>query len=381
MDLGNVFLSNLLKVEASSPESDVVADPLRFLSLTLAFIQYDAVLGAFLGKAPRVKSTLRVFNGGWLAMAITFGLTNLVDHYRQLSWIIYMLISLSWVIDNFGISIQGPRFVSKPKPIKVDSIVGTFGYLAMVYALYGTVIDKTNVYSFDPSCIHELMKPKLPFLLWQNSYMLKQGIGLSVLAPEISLSSLSDSLVFWAETTWAVNMRSFTFDKFDILKLSNLNFAKEGRQVLIIQIGVNQQVLYMHWSGAASTILDMCALYYDSIRECHAMENQMIKFGQTDGEQLEQEELILLGLIGLKCTTSIESIKSTLENLRNDANIQIKLVSEDDIMEVKAIACGLGLEHGIVLEGRKLKDLNEEAIRRSGSAHVLANFHPEDKLL
>ena len=38
------------------------------------------------------------------------------------------------------------------------------------------------------------------------------------------------------------------------------------------KIGFNEQVLYMHWSGAASTILDMCSLY-DSIGECHAMEN------------------------------------------------------------------------------------------------------------
>ncbi|KAJ1434965.1 Ccc1 family [Sesbania bispinosa] len=37
-------------------------------------------LGAFLGKAPLVKSSLRVLIGGWLAMAVTFGLTKLVDH-------------------------------------------------------------------------------------------------------------------------------------------------------------------------------------------------------------------------------------------------------------------------------------------------------------
>ena len=34
-------------------------------------------------------------------MAITFGLTKLVHHYRQLSCIIYMLISLSWIIDSY----------------------------------------------------------------------------------------------------------------------------------------------------------------------------------------------------------------------------------------------------------------------------------------
>ena len=59
----------------------------------------------------------------------------------------------------------------------------------------------------------------------------------------------------------------------------------------------------------------------------------------------------------------------------------MKLVSEDDIMEVKDIAPGLGLEHAIMHEGRKIKDLNEEAIRQSGSAHVMVNLHPEDKLL
>ncbi|KAK4747644.1 hypothetical protein SAY87_014230 [Trapa incisa] len=36
------------------------------------------LLGAVLGKAPLVRSCLRVLLGGWLAMAITFGLTKLI---------------------------------------------------------------------------------------------------------------------------------------------------------------------------------------------------------------------------------------------------------------------------------------------------------------
>ncbi|XVE95690.1 hypothetical protein REPUB_Repub02eG0120500 [Reevesia pubescens] len=35
-------------------------------------------LGAMLGKAPTVRSVVRVLVGGWLAMAITFGLTKLI---------------------------------------------------------------------------------------------------------------------------------------------------------------------------------------------------------------------------------------------------------------------------------------------------------------
>ena len=59
----------------------------------------------------------------------------------------------------------------------------------------------------------------------------------------------------------------------------------------------------------------------------------------------------------------------------------MKLVSEDDVMGVKHIASRLGLEHAIVHEGRKVTNFNEEDIRQSGSAHVMASLHPEDKLL
>ncbi|TKY71455.1 Vacuolar iron transporter-like 4 [Spatholobus suberectus] len=47
--------------------------------VSLALIVFGT-LGAYIGKAPMVKSTSRVLIGGWMAMAITFGLTKLVDH-------------------------------------------------------------------------------------------------------------------------------------------------------------------------------------------------------------------------------------------------------------------------------------------------------------
>ncbi|WRX15546.1 Ccc1 family - like 4 [Theobroma cacao] len=45
--------------------------------VTLALIGFGA-LGALLGGAPMLKSSLRVLVGGWLAMGITFGLTKLI---------------------------------------------------------------------------------------------------------------------------------------------------------------------------------------------------------------------------------------------------------------------------------------------------------------
>jgi VIT1/CCC1 family predicted Fe2+/Mn2+ transporter len=44
---------------------------------SLALLAFGAV-GAVLGKTPKLKSCIRVLVGGWMAMAITFGLTRLI---------------------------------------------------------------------------------------------------------------------------------------------------------------------------------------------------------------------------------------------------------------------------------------------------------------
>ncbi|KAK7374644.1 hypothetical protein VNO80_08081 [Phaseolus coccineus] len=51
-------------------------------------------------------------------------------------------------LSDFGFSLQGQRFMSKPKPIIVDSIAGTYGHMAPEYVMNGIVTDKTDVYSF-----------------------------------------------------------------------------------------------------------------------------------------------------------------------------------------------------------------------------------------
>ncbi|OIW15669.1 hypothetical protein TanjilG_09607 [Lupinus angustifolius] len=47
--------------------------------VSIALLVFGGV-GAVLGKAPMIKSSLRVLIGGWLAMCVTFGLTKLVGH-------------------------------------------------------------------------------------------------------------------------------------------------------------------------------------------------------------------------------------------------------------------------------------------------------------
>ncbi|KAG5625491.1 hypothetical protein H5410_010709 [Solanum commersonii] len=46
-------------------------------AVSLALLAFGGI-GAFLGRSPKVKSCARVLIGGWMAMAITFGLTKLI---------------------------------------------------------------------------------------------------------------------------------------------------------------------------------------------------------------------------------------------------------------------------------------------------------------
>ncbi|KAL2329839.1 hypothetical protein Fmac_017420 [Flemingia macrophylla] len=49
---------------------------------------------------------------------------------------------------GFGLAVQGARFTSKPKSIKLENVKGTIGYIAPEHLKDGIITDKSDVYSF-----------------------------------------------------------------------------------------------------------------------------------------------------------------------------------------------------------------------------------------
>ena len=56
-----------------------------------------------------------------------------------------MLFFIMWQLSDFGLAIWGPKTSSF---LTEGDVVGTFGYLAPEYFMYGKVSDKIDVYAF-----------------------------------------------------------------------------------------------------------------------------------------------------------------------------------------------------------------------------------------
>nr|KYP35439.1 Receptor-like protein kinase ANXUR2 [Cajanus cajan] len=49
---------------------------------------------------------------------------------------------------GFGLGVKGAHFTSRPKPIQLENVKGTIGYIAPEHLKDGTLTDKCDVYSF-----------------------------------------------------------------------------------------------------------------------------------------------------------------------------------------------------------------------------------------
>ncbi|KAH1200172.1 Receptor-like protein kinase THESEUS 1 [Glycine max] len=75
---------------------------------------------------------------------------------------------------GFGHSIQGARFMSKPKPIKVNHYWGTCGYMALEHLREHIVTDKSDVYSFGIVLLK--LSGEETFMAWQQEENLAENL-------------------------------------------------------------------------------------------------------------------------------------------------------------------------------------------------------------
>ncbi|KAK2648322.1 hypothetical protein Ddye_015811 [Dipteronia dyeriana] len=229
---------------------------------------------------------------------------------------------------------------------------------------------------------------------------LERGIRAPLLVPAISASTTNGSLISWANSRWGMNVELLDQNLY-VLGYSKLSSNDNCCGILMKQRGDEEKSMHMHWSGAASTILDMCSHYYDSNGRSRAIKDIKSRFElliedmegsglspiafacrQTEVQEIQEDGLHLLALAGIKYQCP-EEIKSVVEAFRC-AGVRIKLVSEDKLSAVRAIACELGISESndLTLEGEQIRDLSiTERMQKVDQVTLMGSCLAEDKLL
>nr|POF23197.1 calcium-transporting atpase 12, plasma membrane-type [Quercus suber] len=226
---------------------------------------------------------------------------------------------------------------------------------------------------------------------------LQQGIEVSLRVSEISVSPTNALLISLAKQIFNTNINPPS--NFDIL--DHKSCAKKGSGALIRKKDEDGKIMHLHWDGAASTILEMCSHYHDSNGESHAIDGQKkgfkklikdmedgglipIAFAYRKIEVLELKEdgLSLLAIVGLRFPCQ-EEFKSVVQTLRN-AGVGVKLVSDDELSVVRAMAFELGIfspgSMDVALKGEDIRKLKtREGMEELDRATVVGSCLPEHK--
>ncbi|KAK7369991.1 hypothetical protein VNO80_12041 [Phaseolus coccineus] len=247
--------------------------------------------------------------------------------------------------------------------------------------------------------------------------LLKEGIGLNTAGsvyqpqqtslPEISGSPTEKALLSWAVVDLGMDI-DVVKQHCEIIRVETFNSEKKRSGILMKNRGSNRIVT--HWKGAAEIILAMCSNYYDQTGEILILDDEervqienivkgmatkslrCIAFAQKSSngqvcEKLEETELTLLGILGLKdpCRPGVEA---AVESCRN-AGVKIKMITGDNVHTAKAIAseCGIldpseELDEDAVVEGFQFRNYSdEERMDKIDRIRVMARSSPFDKLL
>jgi P-type Ca2+ transporter type 2C len=251
--------------------------------------------------------------------------------------------------------------------------------------------------------------------------LLCQGVGLnttgsvyqnnSLSVPEISGSPTEKALLHWAISSLCMDTDSLKRGC-KIVHVEAFNSEKKRSGVLITEN--RSKKLVAHWKGAAEMILARCTGYYDndglvydmgidqklhfegiiknmaasSLRciafACKNVE-EIVQTNEREASKIEDEGLVLLGLIGLKDPCRPE-VKSAIEACKR-AGVTVKMVTGDNIFTARAIAKECGIINEIdeldaIVEGQEFRNYSPgKQLEMADKIRVMARSSPFDKLL
>ncbi|XP_071720668.1 calcium-transporting ATPase 12, plasma membrane-type-like [Rutidosis leptorrhynchoides] len=242
----------------------------------------------------------------------------------------------------------------------------------------------------------------------------RQGVGLNTTGSvyckgrthEYSGSPTEKAILSWASTNLGMDMEDLK-QNFTILQVETFNSEKKRSGVSIKKN--EDDIIHVHWKGAAEMVLAMCSRYYrkdgltesinheerarfESIIEGMAASSlRCIAFAHKEDKAAEKsvsgDELTLLGIVGIKDPCR-PGVKESIDTCRS-AGVEIKMITGDNVFTAKAIAteCGI-LKHGqqenegAVIEGEEFRNYTDyERMMKVDGIRVMARSSPLDKLL
>jgi len=251
--------------------------------------------------------------------------------------------------------------------------------------------------------------------------LLQQAVGLNTMGtvykphsssvPEISGSPTEKAILSWALSNLGMNMEEIK-NNYQITHVEVFNSVKKRSGVLVKSNREN--TIHTHWKGAAKMILTSCSSYYDKAGMLKAMDAEerlqietivknmaakslrCIAFaykemgeesGQVLDQNLEENGLTLLGLVGMKDPCR-PGVRTAVESCRA-AGVDVKMITGDNVNTARAIAieCGIlnpdgDLDNEAVLEGVQFRNYSpEERMDKMRKIRVMARSSPSDRLL
>jgi Ca2+-transporting ATPase len=230
---------------------------------------------------------------------------------------------------------------------------------------------------------------------------------------EFSGSPTEKAILSWTVLDLDMEMEQL-MQSCTILYVEAFNSQKKRSGVLMRRKVDN--TIHLHWKGAAEMILNMCSSYYDasgivkdmddaekmkfehiiqgmaaSSLRCIAFAHKQVSEEDQENEQehekLQEDDLTLLGLVGLKDPCR-PGVKKAVEDCQY-AGVNIKMITGDNVFTAKAIAteCGIlkfgqDVASGAVVEGVEFRNYTpEERLEKVEEICVMARSSPFDKLL